>query len=211
MAKRTFVVNALLTVAGLVALGVTAADADEGATKVTVCHVRPSGPAHTITVREAAVSAHLAHGDQLGECGSGCVTDTDCTTENACTLGSCENGECAYLVVDCFDLDPCTNDACDGAGGCTHTPTESPPEASEVTCDDELDNDCDGAADAEDSDCVVAAIGFDPAPALTAALGCERPGDCRESGSAVGDVCPSPGGWRSVEPPSLLCSPGGLG
>ena len=154
MAKRTFVANMLLTVAGLVALGI--GDAYAAPSGLTLCHVPPGDPAnaHTISVAEAAVGPHLAHGDQLGECGAGCVTDADCAEEDACTLGTCEDGECAYLVVDCFDLDPCTDDACDGAGGCTHTPTESPPETSEVTCDDELDNDCDGAPDAADSDCV---------------------------------------------------------
>ena len=41
--------------------------------KVTICHIPPGNPAnrHTIVVGEAAVSAHLAHGDHLGACGSG--------------------------------------------------------------------------------------------------------------------------------------------
>jgi hypothetical protein len=38
--------------------------------KVTICHIPPGNPdnAHTITVSENAVPAHLAHGDTLGEC-----------------------------------------------------------------------------------------------------------------------------------------------
>jgi hypothetical protein len=38
--------------------------------KVTICHVPPGNPAnaHTITVSENAVPAHLAHGDYLGQC-----------------------------------------------------------------------------------------------------------------------------------------------
>ena len=38
--------------------------------KVTVCHAPPGNPdnAQTISVAESAVSAHLAHGDTLGEC-----------------------------------------------------------------------------------------------------------------------------------------------
>jgi len=43
-------------------------------TKVTLCHVPPGNPAnaHTIVVGEAAVPAHLAHGDYLGECEPAC-------------------------------------------------------------------------------------------------------------------------------------------
>lgn len=39
--------------------------------KVAVCHIPPGNPAneHTITIGEAAVNAHLAHGDHLGVCG----------------------------------------------------------------------------------------------------------------------------------------------
>jgi hypothetical protein len=42
--------------------------------KTTVCHIPPGNPAneHTICVGNAAVPAHLAHGDNLGSCcGSG--------------------------------------------------------------------------------------------------------------------------------------------
>ncbi len=40
------------------------------AKKTTVCHIPPGNPAneHTICVGNAAVPAHLAHGDQLGSC-----------------------------------------------------------------------------------------------------------------------------------------------
>ena len=42
--------------------------------KVTLCHVSPGSPedARSIVVSEAAVSAHLAHGDSLGECAPTC-------------------------------------------------------------------------------------------------------------------------------------------
>jgi hypothetical protein len=38
--------------------------------QVTLCHIPPGNPsnAHTITVEESAVPAHLAHGDTLGPC-----------------------------------------------------------------------------------------------------------------------------------------------
>jgi len=43
--------------------------------KVNLCHVPPGNAAakHTIAVAESAVSAHLAHGDALGECHFSCV------------------------------------------------------------------------------------------------------------------------------------------
>ena len=41
----------------------------------TLCHVSPGNPdiAHTIVVSQWAVSAHLAHGDTMGECTEECV------------------------------------------------------------------------------------------------------------------------------------------
>jgi hypothetical protein len=46
-----------------------------GADKVAVCHVPESGTPHTIWIADAAVGAHLGHGDTEGECG---VTEGDC-------------------------------------------------------------------------------------------------------------------------------------
>ncbi|HSM58468.1 MAG TPA: FecR domain-containing protein [Candidatus Sulfomarinibacteraceae bacterium] len=49
-------------------------DVDDAASgQVTICHRPPGNPAnaHTITVGEPAVDAHLAHGDTLGPCGNG--------------------------------------------------------------------------------------------------------------------------------------------
>jgi hypothetical protein len=41
-----------------------------GVAKVTICHIPPGNPgnAHTITVGEPAVAAHVAHGDTIGPC-----------------------------------------------------------------------------------------------------------------------------------------------
>ena len=45
-------------------------DDDSGHSKVTICHLPPGNPsnAQTLSVGQSAVSAHLAHGDYLGEC-----------------------------------------------------------------------------------------------------------------------------------------------
>ena len=54
-----------LAIAGFYALNAVA----QG-TKVDVCHIPPGNPenAHTITISENALDAHLEHDDQLGEC-----------------------------------------------------------------------------------------------------------------------------------------------
>jgi hypothetical protein len=46
------------------------ADQALASAKVTICHIPPGNPdnAHTISVDDNAVPAHLAHGDTLGEC-----------------------------------------------------------------------------------------------------------------------------------------------
>ncbi|MBJ6764153.1 hypothetical protein JGU66_25545 [Myxococcaceae bacterium JPH2] len=57
-----------------------ATDGGSGGTEhVTVCHIPPGNPAnaHTITVGEPAVKAHLRHGDTLGACGGDAGTPTD--------------------------------------------------------------------------------------------------------------------------------------
>jgi len=50
-----------------------------GSEKVTICHIPPGNPAnaHTITVGSPAVSAHMAHGDLEGSCGSGDIISDD--------------------------------------------------------------------------------------------------------------------------------------
>jgi hypothetical protein len=51
---------------------------------------------------------------------------TTCTGPNAfncAPAGTCQAGVCVVPTdVSCEDQDPCTTDACDGAGGCVHVP-----------------------------------------------------------------------------------------
>src|SRR5678815_4534756 len=53
--------------------------------RVTVCHLPAGNPGNpqTISVGEAAVHAHLAHGDELGPCVAGCTSG--CDDGNLCT------------------------------------------------------------------------------------------------------------------------------
>jgi len=67
-------VRGMLFVAAVAGLTMTKPPAAHGASdKVTICYIPPGNPAnaHTIRVGAAAVPAHLAHGDSIGECGAG--------------------------------------------------------------------------------------------------------------------------------------------
>ena len=51
-----------------------------------------------------------------------------CNDADACTIGeSCQEGNCSGGVpANCNDGNPCTDDSCDGVGGCSHTANEEP-------------------------------------------------------------------------------------
>ncbi len=52
---------------------------------------------------------------------------TKCDDGNACTLAdSCTEAACAGKAIVCNDNNPCTDDACDIATGCTYTNNENP-------------------------------------------------------------------------------------
>ena len=62
----------------------------------------------TIAVGEAAVSAHLAHGDQTGACPNGCASG--CDDGNLCTSDACgPEGQCVHTAVSCDDAKPMHN------------------------------------------------------------------------------------------------------
>jgi hypothetical protein len=103
--------------------------------KVTVCHRPPGDPgsAHTISVGEEALPAHLKHGDQVGECPSGCQVNTSiCDDANACTADTCRtDGQCEHTAVNCDDGNACTLDSCNSSLGCLNVPA-----AGGTPCDD---------------------------------------------------------------------------
>ena len=81
----------------------------------------------------------LVQGEYVGLCNDGneCTDDAclgeagcehieldqgECKDGDACTVGDhCEAGKCVGLPVLCDDSNPCTDDACDGLGGCAAT------------------------------------------------------------------------------------------
>ncbi len=117
----------VLAVLAMLLYGATVQAAAE---KVEICHIPPDTPdnVRTLLVGAKAAANHiLEHGDfEVGlECSEG--------------IGECEVfGETVCVA---------------GEDVCTASPLDPPPEPTEVSCEDTLDNDCDGLVDGEDSDC----------------------------------------------------------
>ena len=131
--KRYRIIGVLIGFLSLLAF-VTAANAKS--VKADICHIPPGNPAnaHFISVGERAVAAHVAnHGDEV------------VAGDGSCTVGV---GEC---IVD-------ASLGCSSGGlFCDADPTD-PPEITELSCDDGLDNDCDGLVDDADEDCAAPAV-----------------------------------------------------
>jgi hypothetical protein len=59
----------------------------------------------------------------LGEagCAHDVLSEGECADGDACTIGDhCDAGVCTGLPIICDDSNPCTDDFCDGLGGCTN-------------------------------------------------------------------------------------------
>lgn len=142
---------------------------------------------------QSAADCDDGNGCSVDACvSSACVnTPLDCAVPDACVVGYCDPtlSACGSTPVTCDDGNFCTDDSCDPRLGCQSRPTSQPPEASEVSCADRLDNDCDGLADSEDSDC----------PPLHAcdAQPCRNGGTCANSGT--GYVCTCAPGYAGTD------------
>ena len=138
--------------------------------KVALCHVA-GGQHHTIVVAAPAIPAHVGHGDTVGECASGCTTES-CNDGNACTTDAClPDGTCAHTVVDCNDGNACTIDSCDPAGGCVAAPADG------IPCED--GNEC-----TDDDVCCVGMCRGTPIAGC-----CLDAGDCDDDNACSTDVC----------------------
>jgi hypothetical protein len=169
-----------------------------GGDKVSVCHVPPGNPlgAHTIIIGAAAVPAHLAHGDELGECGFECLgEDEACTADADCCLGACADGQCHAVCTPgetraCYGGAPehagvgaCSfgTETCDGDGGawgdCVGDGTPS-----DEVCGDGIDDDCDG---------------IDPSCCVATAEVCD--GSDNDCDGVVDDGCIGDRAWRDSD------------
>ena len=168
--KRLYILT-FLAIAAIITFGSTATQAAP-LPKVTICHIPPGNPdnAHTITISENALQAHINnHGDIPGACGLNCE-DTCPDDGNACTANcNLATGDCDYEPVDCSDSSLCTADTCDPAVGCLFDPVECP----EIECQVGICTEPDGG------NCIYA-----PVPNGT---------DCEPDGMCENGVCDSGG------------------
>jgi Dictyostelium (slime mold) repeat len=122
-----------LSASGLLWAALAAANAPSPNKKLTICHVPAdeNTKLQTISVGEAALGAHLAHGDGVGACPTGCQSDLSCDDGNPCTSDQCDTqGGCNHVTVSCDDGNPCTVELCDPSVGCKYAPADG------AACDD---------------------------------------------------------------------------
>ena len=130
-----------------------------------------------------------------GSCTNQIDDDCDGDTDNRdADCQGCQNAD------ECEDGNPCTVDACDAAlGTCTHTNQPIPgAEGLNVpgTCDNGLDDDCDGLIDGLDLEC----------------MPCESDMDCDDGNECTSDTCAGancsnqPTGWGGPCDDGLNCS-----
>ena len=90
------------------------------------------------------------------------LNEGECKDGDVCTVGDhCDDGLCVGQPVNCDDGDPCTDDSCDGLGGCLAEPNQA-------TCDD--GDPCTVADRCEDLECKGTSVPCD----------CQADADCED-------------------------------
>ena len=119
--------------------------------------------ADSCTVGDSCVEGECLGGVPVVCDDSNVCTDDDCDVEsgctylpnaeacddgNDCTSGDyCGGGECLHEgLLDCDDLDPCTNDSCEPLGGCLHIHNSAPCDDLDLCTDGDMcvQGDCQG-------------------------------------------------------------------
>jgi hypothetical protein len=131
-----------------------------------------------------------------GRCNSGGFTCSDAPiTPSCCGDGVCEGVEDPFnCEIDCGPPPVCGDGNCDGSEDVCSCPGDcGPPPAGEIvgsTCNDGIDNDCDGVADCDDGDCV----GDPSCPACDNDGVCDPGEDCTTCGDCDGKQNGPPSG-----------------
>ncbi|HSA21424.1 MAG TPA: serine protease [Myxococcota bacterium] len=130
-----------------------------------------------------------------GACVAACPEGDPCDDGSACTSGDvCAGGACGGAPVACDDLNPCTDDGCDPATGCTSSPNAA-------ACDD--GSDCTAGDVCAGGACGGTAVvcadgngctddGCDPATGcafLDNALPCDDGDPCTQGDACAAGVC----------------------
>jgi hypothetical protein len=82
-----------------------------------------------------------------------CTTDGDCRSEIACLAPRCDHGVCLFPPNDALCKQGETCDANQGCVDANGNPVCTPTSATEKSCGDKIDDDCDGRVDCLDDDC----------------------------------------------------------
>jgi hypothetical protein len=146
-----------------------------------------------------------------GGCTHEDLTSGECIDGDACTVGDhCEAGVCTGLPVVCDDGNPCTDDLCDGQGGCTAKFNSAPCDDGDpcTVADSCAQGTCAGyAVDCncqDDEDCAV----LEDGDLCNGTLVCDTgslPFQCAVAPETV-VVCPQPQGAASICSKSV-CTP----
>ncbi len=138
-------------------------------------------------------------------CGAlGCADDTECPDSVSCGSGSCVDSEC-FVVLD--DASCAPNEVCVPVDGCVPSldTSDAGPDcpASETSCTDGLDDDCDGDIDCADADC--AGVSCDDGSVCTTDDACQSDGtcggtaiDCDDGNDCTDDSCDPVEGCHST-------------
>jgi hypothetical protein len=124
-------------------------------------------------------------------CGNGVVDPNEQCDDGNTTSGDCCSSTCQYEAgggACADDGNPCTNDQCNGSGGCAHPPNTAP-------CDDGIF--CNGVDVCSGGTCTHPG---DPCP------GADGDGNCSESCDEAADTCTAPDPNGSACNDGLFCN-----
>ncbi len=130
-------------------------------------------------------------------------TGIECKDGDSCTVADhCDQGICVGTPVACDDLNPCTDDGCDGSGGCQFVPNSAPCNDGDpcTVADSCSEGACSGfplACDCQtDQDC----LAYEDGDLCTGVLLCDQeelPYHCKVDPATVPE-CPQPSGPDAV-------------